>query len=100
MRNIENGRTYLDSQSKTPSESAIGDLNAINGAWVSPQGLTPLTVVRITCAADIKPEAIRWLWDGWLARGKFHVFAGQAGTGKTTIASISLFCPNGGEPLQ
>ena len=86
MRNIENGRTYLDSQSRTPSGSATGDLNAINGTWVSPQGLTPLTVVQITCAADIKPEAIRWLWNGWLARGKFHVFAGQAGTGKTTIA--------------
>jgi putative DNA primase/helicase len=42
--------------------------------------------VQITCAANIKPEPIRWLWDGWLARGKFHIFAGQAGTGKTTIA--------------
>jgi len=51
-----------------------------------PQGFAPLPVVRITCAADIKPEPIRWLWDGWLARGKFHIFAGQAGTGKTTIA--------------
>ena len=46
----------------------------------------PSAVVQITCAADIKPEPINWLWDGWLARGKFHIFAGQAGTGKTTIA--------------
>ena len=43
-------------------------------------------IVKITCAADITPEPIKWLWDGWLARGKFHIFAGQAGTGKTTIA--------------
>ena len=43
-------------------------------------------IVQITCASDIKPEPINWLWDGWLARGKFHIFAGQAGTGKTTIA--------------
>lgn len=50
------------------------------------QSFAPLPVVQITCAADIKPEPIRWLWDGWLARGKFHIFAGQAGTGKTTIA--------------
>lgn len=42
--------------------------------------------VQIKCAADIVPEAIKWLWDGWLAKGKFHIFAGQAGTGKTTIA--------------
>ena len=52
-------------------------------------------IVQITCAADIKPEPINWLWDGWLARGKFHIFAGQAGTGKTTItirlaATISI----------
>lgn len=56
------------------------------GARALPQGFAPLPVVQITCAADIQPEAIRWLWDGWLARGKFHIFAGQAGTGKTTIA--------------
>lgn len=46
----------------------------------------PFATVQITCAADIQPEAIRWLWEGWLARGKLHIFAGQAGTGKTTIA--------------
>lgn len=43
-------------------------------------------IVQIKCAKDITPEPINWLWDGWLARGKFHIFAGQAGTGKTTIA--------------
>ena len=42
--------------------------------------------VSLSCAADITPEPIRWLWDGWLAKGKLHIFAGQAGTGKTTIA--------------
>lgn len=50
------------------------------------QSFAPLPVVQITCAANIKPEPIRWLWKGWLARGKFHIFAGMAGTGKTTIA--------------
>lgn len=34
----------------------------------------------------IEPEAIRWLWPGWLARGKMHVLGGRPGTGKTTIA--------------
>lgn len=42
--------------------------------------------VSLQCAADITPEAIHWLWNGWLAKGKLHIFAGQAGTGKTTIA--------------
>lgn len=64
---------------------------------VLPKGFAPLPVVQITCAADIKPEPIRWLWDGWLARGKFHIFAGQAGTGKTTIAiAIAATVSNGG----
>lgn len=36
--------------------------------------------------SDINPEPINWLWNGWLAKGKIHVFAGSAGTGKTTIA--------------
>lgn len=37
-------------------------------------------------ASAIKPEPILWLWQGWLARGKMHIIAGQPGTGKTTIA--------------
>lgn len=45
----------------------------------------PITV-SLQCAADITPEPIHWLWDGWLAKGKLHIFAGMAGTGKTTIA--------------
>ena len=44
------------------------------------------TNVSLICAADVEPEAISWLWNGWIAKGKLHIFAGQAGTGKTTIA--------------
>jgi putative DNA primase/helicase len=42
--------------------------------------------VTLLCAADVTPESIQWLWDGWLAKGKLHIIAGIAGTGKTTIA--------------
>lgn len=42
--------------------------------------------VEIIRAADITPEPIRWLWDGWLARGKLAIMAGAPGTGKTTLA--------------
>jgi hypothetical protein len=53
--------------------------------------------VQITCATDIKPKPIDWLWEGWLARGKLEVFAGAAGTGKTTIAiSLAATISNGG----
>lgn len=44
------------------------------------------TSVVTTCAADIEMEAISWLWALWIACGKLHILAGEAGTGKTTIA--------------
>ncbi|MEO4012271.1 AAA family ATPase [Pseudomonas rossensis] len=57
--------------------------------------VTPLQVipsvwkVNAVSAANIKPVAIRWLWPGWLAKGKLHILAGAGGTGKTTLL-ISL----------
>lgn len=45
--------------------------------------------VNAVSAATIKPVAIRWLWPGWLAKGKLHILAGAGGTGKTTLL-ISL----------
>lgn len=62
-----------------------------------PQGVSTKVVpivpavwkVNAVSAADIKPVAIRWLWPGWLAKGKLHILAGAGGTGKTTLL-ISL----------
>ena len=42
--------------------------------------------VDLIPASDIEIQPISWLWDGWLARGKTHLLAGDAGTGKTTLA--------------
>lgn len=42
-------------------------------------------VVKLRCGAAIKPQAITWLWDGWLPAGKLTILAGAAGTGKTTL---------------
>lgn len=90
MNGIEKGQAFLDdraSAAMTKTDTGHTGVSSTNGKGKPQlQPFAPLPVVQITCAADIKPEAIRWLWDGWLARGKFHVFAGQAGTGKTTIA--------------
>jgi putative DNA primase/helicase len=44
---------------------------------------------EVVRACDVIPEAISWIWNGWLAAGKMHILAGAPGTGKTTI-SISL----------
>ena len=37
-------------------------------------------------ASELKPQPINWIWNGWIAEGKFHLLAGVAGTGKTTIS--------------
>lgn len=42
--------------------------------------------VLLLSAADIMPQAIRWIWPGWLAAGKLHILAGAPGTGKSTLA--------------
>jgi len=42
--------------------------------------------VSLIRASDVIPEPITWLWNGWLAAGKMHVFGGAPGTGKTTIS--------------
>ena len=42
--------------------------------------------VELQSAASIVPQAIEWLWPGWLARGRLRLLAGQPGAGKTTLA--------------
>lgn len=42
--------------------------------------------VQLLRASDIPATPIRWLWKGWMAKGKLHILAGAPGTGKTTIA--------------
>lgn len=54
--------------------------------------------VSLKSAAEISPEAVRWLWPGWLALGKLHVIAGAPGAGKTTIAlSLAATVTGGGQ---
>lgn len=42
--------------------------------------------VILVSGANLTPKPVRWLWDGWLARGKLHILAGAPGQGKTTLA--------------
>jgi hypothetical protein len=55
--------------------------------------------VELVDASTVKVEPIRWLWPGWLARGKFHLLAGAPGTGKTTIAMHLAACVSTGRAL-
>jgi putative DNA primase/helicase len=53
--------------------------------------------VELVCAANIEPEAVTWLWPGWLAAGKLHIVAGPPGTGKTTVATkLAAILTSGG----
>lgn len=70
---IERGAAFLD-------EAAAKRIAASMEAQARPSD------VELIRASDLKPEPIRWLWDGWLAAGKMHVLGGAPGTGKTTIA--------------
>lgn len=67
-----------------------------NPGWVNPgedrdcravafQGQNTSEII-LTKLSDIEIEKITWLWDGYLARGKFHLLAGHAGVSKTTVA--------------
>jgi len=63
------------------------DLQRLRAATHAPAASAPPPDGVVLLAGDaIRPQAIDWLWPGWLAAGKLHVNAGQPGTGKTTIA--------------
>lgn len=49
-------------------------------------GFGNASFVQLEQASALKIVPIRWLWPGWLARGKLQILAGMPGTGKTTIA--------------
>ncbi len=72
--------------------------NAARGGQSGPQqGGTQGQCVELLRASDIVPEPIAWLWNGWLAAGKMHIFGGAPGTGKTTIAlALAATLSNGG----
>src|SRR6266404_7012708 len=68
------------------------DKAATNGAG-QPTGPT----VELLSGTAYNVEPVRWLWPNWIARGKVHLVAGMAGTGKTSIAiSLAATITSGG----
>ena len=62
----------------------------------------PKTVSNLisSCALDITPEAVEWLWAGRLAIGKHTCIAGEPGTGKSqlSVAIIAAVTTGGDWP--
>src|SRR5262249_9860731 len=46
---------------------------------------TTTSTARVTKLSDVAPEAIEWLWPGRLAFGKYTLFAGDPGQGKSRL---------------
>lgn len=53
---------------------------------VSPERIDQMEKEPVgTLLSDVKPEAIHWLWPGYMALRKLHTFDGDPGLGKSTL---------------
>jgi 5S rRNA maturation endonuclease (ribonuclease M5) len=66
-----------------------------------PSTTMPGTPSRITatCAADVAPQAVSWLWPGWLPFGKLVSFDGAPGIGKSTLVIDLIARASRGGPM-
>lgn len=69
----------------------IGDFESdidreLDAAGAPPDPDAPCDGVRLAALGQVRPKPVRWLWPGWLPRGKLAILAGAPGTGKTTVA--------------
>lgn len=76
--------------------------------WTPPDAAAPAPLAVVRRLADVQPEAVMWLWPGWLPRGKLALLDGDPGLGKSLItldlaARVTTGAPmpdgtGGGEP--
>ncbi len=80
MNSYTNERDPFELADPAEPDFVAGRITAIAAARRAEKG------VQLCELRNVKSEPIRWLWPGWLARGKLHILAGAPGTGKTTLA--------------
>lgn len=77
---------------------ATSNLNAASEEDPLASANKPRVGVQMIQASTVKMESVTWLWDGYLAMGKFHLLGGAPATGKTTISmSLAATVSNGGK---
>ena len=64
--------------------SARGELPRVSGRVIHHPH--KVHVRRLEPINAFTPEQTEWVIPGWLASGEFHLLAGQAGMGKSTLA--------------
>ncbi len=94
-RPIKDVSDWLDARdSVSPEDLAAGLVGMADTApdWAPPvtESAAPSMSAAtsgpvLTCLADVKPEAVRWLWEQRIALGKLTVFAGRPDLGKSFV---------------
>jgi hypothetical protein len=56
-------------------------------------------VAMVVTMSDVGPEAVRWLWPGYIPLGKLTVLEGDPGLGKSTLALAIAAAVSRGLPL-
>ena len=67
-------------------DAVRGELEALAEACAPEQSPEPEPIVGspvLACMADVKPEAVRWLWDGRIPLGRLSLLVGRPGEGKS-----------------
>lgn len=80
-----------DAGSDRPKPDAEAFAKAATVACIAPKS-------RLRLAQKGMAAPVQWLWPGWLARGMFHILAGDPGTGKSTLAcKLAAMLSRGGK---
>ncbi len=84
------GAPWDDLEQELASPGSVDMVEAVtrrNGLrWVeakSPQPNAPGRRLAVVSVADINPEPVPWLWNGWIARGALTVVTGHPDVGKS-----------------
>ena len=74
-----------DAEKKAQAER-LGNPNGNGKNWTRPYVVEERGLVMVR-AADVKPVAVDWIWDGRIARGKITIIAGAPDVGKSQIGA-------------